>query len=100
MHRVHCHCIWCIFYGMIKTENMSSKQEDDVEEIRISVRALVEFILRSGDLDNRHGQMAGQRGHADGKQAAPEDPGEHERRLSGRGVLKRNLELRDLFRSD
>lgn len=58
MHRVHCHCIWCIFYGMIKTENMSSKQEDDVEEIRISVRALVEFILRSGDLDNRHGQMA------------------------------------------
>ena len=43
---------------MIKTENMSSKQEDNVEEIRISVRALVEFILRSGDLDNRHGQMA------------------------------------------
>ncbi len=27
------------------------------EQVRISVRNLVEFILRSGDIDNRHGQM-------------------------------------------
>ncbi len=29
-----------------------------MEEIRISVRSLVEFILRSGDIDNRHGMPA------------------------------------------
>ena len=29
-----------------------------MEEIRISVRNLVEFILRSGDIDNRKGTMA------------------------------------------
>ncbi len=29
-----------------------------MEEIKISVRNLVEFILRSGDIDNRHGSMA------------------------------------------
>lgn len=29
-----------------------------MEEIRISVRSLVEFILRSGDIDNRRGTMA------------------------------------------
>jgi len=29
-----------------------------VEEIRVSVRNLVEFILRSGDIDNRRGTMA------------------------------------------
>ena len=29
-----------------------------MEEIRVSVRNLVEFILRNGDIDNRRGQMA------------------------------------------
>lgn len=29
-----------------------------MDEIRISVRTLVEFILRTGDIDNRYGQMA------------------------------------------
>ena len=29
-----------------------------MDKIRISVRNLVEFILRSGDIDNRHGAMA------------------------------------------
>ena len=29
-----------------------------MEQIRISVRALVEFLLRSGDIDNRRGGMA------------------------------------------
>ena len=29
-----------------------------MEEIRVSVRNLVEFILRSGDIDNRRGTMA------------------------------------------
>ena len=29
-----------------------------MEQIKISVRNLVEFILRSGDIDNRHGKAA------------------------------------------
>ena len=29
-----------------------------MEQIKISVRNLVEFILRSGDIDNRHGRAA------------------------------------------
>ena len=35
-----------------------SSAERNVEEIRVSVRNLVEFILRSGDIDNRRGNMA------------------------------------------
>jgi Rad3-related DNA helicase len=33
-------------------------EKNDVQRIRISVRNLVEFILRSGDIDNRHGGPA------------------------------------------
>ena len=29
-------------------------ETDKMQEIRISVRGLVEFILRHGDIDNRH----------------------------------------------
>ncbi len=29
-----------------------------MEQIKISVRNLVEFIMRSGDIDNRHGRAA------------------------------------------
>ena len=32
--------------------------EKDMECIRVSIRSLVEFILRSGDIDNRKGGMA------------------------------------------
>lgn len=32
------------------------EMEEKREQIRISVRNLVEFILRSGDIDNRHGR--------------------------------------------
>lgn len=53
------------FYGIIAVEGLSKKQRYqkgktrvEQEEIRISVRNLVEFILRSGDLDNRRGGMA------------------------------------------
>lgn len=35
-----------------------SKESTTLEVIRISVRNLVEFILRSGDIDNRRGAMA------------------------------------------
>lgn len=28
---------------------------EEAKKVRISVRSLVEFILRSGDIDNRHG---------------------------------------------
>lgn len=34
--------------------NCSPKRMDELEEIRISVRGLVEFLLKEGDIDNRH----------------------------------------------
>ncbi len=37
-----------------REETASDKKEELTEEIRISVRELVEFIMRSGDIDNRH----------------------------------------------
>lgn len=37
-----------------REETAAEKQEEITEEIRISVRELVEFIMRSGDIDNRH----------------------------------------------
>lgn len=41
------------------------KPQEITEEIRISVRELVEFILRGGDIDNRH--------HASPEQAMQEE---------------------------
>ncbi len=35
-------------------DNENTRMELPKEEIRVSVRSLVEFILRSGDIDNRH----------------------------------------------
>ena len=35
-------------------ESFVSKEKPVLEEIRISVRSLVEFVLRHGDIDNRH----------------------------------------------
>ena len=46
-----------------------------METIRISVRNLVEFILRSGDIDNRKGGIADKEAMQLGQQTAPEDPG-------------------------
>ena len=38
---------------------MDAQQEKDEKKIiKISVRNLVEFILREGDIDNRHGRTA------------------------------------------
>ena len=56
------------------------------KKIRISVRGLVEFLLRSGDLDNRRGGFRGAGGHADGQPAPPENSEEHGRGVSGRGA--------------
>ena len=33
---------------------MKKDSEESVEEVRVSVREVVEFILRGGDIDNRH----------------------------------------------
>ena len=46
--------------GSKQTENEKGRISagDKVELIRVSVRNLVEFILRSGDIDNRRGTMA------------------------------------------
>ena len=38
-----------------KSQSRSPEQSEDIT--RISVRALVEFILRSGDIDNRSGGL-------------------------------------------
>lgn len=35
-------------------EEVEKRKAETMEEIRISVRELVEFVLRSGDIDNRH----------------------------------------------
>lgn len=32
-------------------------EKDEKKIIKISVRNLVEFILREGDIDNRHGEL-------------------------------------------
>lgn len=37
-----------------KADNENTQIEQPMGEVRISVRGLVEFILRSGDIDNRH----------------------------------------------
>lgn len=37
-----------------KADNENTQIEQPVGEVRISVRGLVEFVLRSGDIDNRH----------------------------------------------
>ena len=39
-------------------DDMDCKEEKYMEQIKISVRNLVEFILRSGDIDNRRGRAA------------------------------------------
>ena len=47
---------------------MDAQQEKDEKKIiKISVRNLVEFILREGDIDNRHGRTASPGGHVGGQ---------------------------------
>ena len=41
----------------MRHQEKEQEQEYSMEQIRISVRCLVEFILQSGDIDNRHGSM-------------------------------------------
>ncbi len=40
--------------GKRKADNENTQIEQSMGEVRISVRGLVEFLLRSGDIDNRH----------------------------------------------
>lgn len=40
----------------VKTEAKKESLKEDRSKIKISVRNLVEFIFREGDIDNRHGQ--------------------------------------------
>ena len=53
-----------------KNDTVSTKPE----LIRISVRSLVEFILRSGDIDNRTGSGVDTGGYAGGRTGSQEDP--------------------------
>ena len=41
-----------------ETEDGTAKTREQKETVRISVRSLVEFILRSGDIDSRRGGFA------------------------------------------
>ena len=43
---------------MKQTENTDEREQQELTRIRISVRNLVEFIFRSGDIDNRIGKGA------------------------------------------
>jgi len=56
-----CHCVTAP--GRAVRENFSDQTINEgkwhsMEQIKISVRNLVEFIMRSGDIDNRHGRAA------------------------------------------
>ena len=52
--------------------------EEKVLNIRISVRDLVEFVLRSGDIDNRKGGGLGREGgHAGGQPDSSKDSGQN-----------------------
>lgn len=65
-------------------------------KVRISVRNLVEFILRSGDLDNSRGSSGDKEAMLAGK-TSPEDPAKYEGQLSGRSFLKRESEYEDVI---
>ena len=55
------------------------------EEVKISVRELVEFILRSGDIDNRRGGWADKESLAKGTRIHKKTDGSC---LSGRGAAQ------------
>ena len=63
-------------------------QREALSQVRISVRNLVEFVMRSGDLDDRRMAGAKKGGYAGRKPSAPEDPAQDGLGLSGRGKLK------------
>ena len=44
-----------------------------MEQIKISVRNLVEFILRSGDIDNRYGRAGQKEAMREGSRSAPKN---------------------------
>ena len=67
------------------------KLEMDNPVTRISVRNLVEFILQSGDLDNRRGTR--QRCYVKGQQTASEASETNGRRLQSRGCFADELQL-------
>lgn len=58
--------------------------ETETRVIRISVRNLVEFVMRSGDLDNRRLTGARKGRDAGGKPHPSEDPEADGSRISGR----------------
>ena len=58
---------------------------------RISVRNLVEFILQSGDLDNRRGTI--DKDDVKGQQTASEASETNGRRLQSRGCFADELQL-------
>ena len=66
-------------------------QREALSQVRISVRNLVEFVMRSGDLDDRRMAGAKKGGYAGRKPSAPEDPAQDGLGLSGRVSLKHTV---------
>ena len=62
--------------------------QDSNTVIRISVRNLVEFVLRSGDLDNRKTAGSQKEAMQDRKPSAPQDSEKDGSRVSGRSTVK------------
>ena len=63
-------------------EEKKEVQEIQEEVVRISVRNLVEFILREGDLDNRQGGTAESGGYAAWRADSPKDSKADGKRIS------------------
>lgn len=61
---------------------------EEIQTIRISVRNLVEFILREGDIDNRTSGEAWKKMQCSGKPSASKDSEADGKRISGRGPFE------------
>ena len=75
-----------VIMDSMSKEKKGKETENQIEEkrsqIKISVRNLVEFIFREGDIDNRHGQYVSR------EQNAPQDPEADGQRLSCRSAAE------------
>ena len=72
----------------ISTGKERLMSEENRKAIRISVRNLVEFVLRSGDIDNRRSGNAQKDAMLAGGRDPQEDPEADGIRLPGGGPLK------------
>ena len=67
----------------IQQENTRGRKEVYMQELHISVRNLVEFIFRAGDIDNRAGKLARAEAMLEGQPYPPENSKKHGHLLPG-----------------